>query len=172
MTPMDRRPEPQTTSASDPDTQRRSRVERRRQLRRQSTDAELLLWRLLRGRQRGGAKFRRQHQVGPYVLDLYCPEQRVAVEADGAQHLTVEGVARDAVRTRYLESKGIRVLRFTNAQILTETDAVVEAIAQDLEGGPSPSPSPFAKGEGSDTSAKGEGSDTSLATEPGNVRDS
>ncbi|MEK7751746.1 MAG: endonuclease domain-containing protein, partial [Acidobacteriota bacterium] len=71
-------------------------MERRRRLRREATDAESLLWRLLRGRQLAGEKFRRQHQVGPYILDYYCPSQKIAIEADGGQHLTVEGLARDA----------------------------------------------------------------------------
>ena len=134
---MVHRPESPMTAESDPDNGRRDRVQRRRQLRRESTDAELLLWRLLRGRQLG-AKFRRQHHVGPYVLDLYCPEQRVAVEADGAQHLTAEGLVRDELRTRYLEGKGIRVLRFTNLQILMEKESVLEAIVQAVAEGSSP----------------------------------
>ena len=137
----------QRATESCPDNSRTGHVERRRQLRRQSTDAELLLWRLLRGRQLGGTKFRRQHQVGPYLLDFYCPEHRLAVEADGGQHLTTEGLARDEVRTRYLEGKGIRVLRFSNVQILLEREGVQEAIRQAVAEEPSPSPSPFAKGE-------------------------
>ena len=123
---------------SNPDNGRRGRAERRRQLRRESTGAELLLWRLLRGRQLAGAKFRRQHPVGPYVLDFYCPQQRVGVEADGGQHLTPAGLAKDEVRTRYLEGKGIRVLRFTDLQILRERASVLEAIVQAVAGEPSP----------------------------------
>ncbi len=113
---------------SSPNGGRAWRVEHRRQFRRESTDAESLLWRLLRGSQLGGAKFCRQHPLGPYVLDFYCPERRVAIETDGGQHLTAEGLDGDAVRTLYLEGRGIRVLRFTNLQILMETRAVQERI--------------------------------------------
>ncbi len=64
------------------------RVELRRLLRKGQTDAEALLWHLLRARQIAGAKFRRQHPVGEYVLDFYCPEKLSAVEVDGGQHFT------------------------------------------------------------------------------------
>lgn len=114
------------------DNRRAGQVERRRQLRRESTDAELLLWRLLRGRQLGGAKFRRQHQVGQYVLDFYCPEYRLAVEADGGQHVASVGLAKDELRTRYLEGRGIRVLRFSNLEVLLGTEAVLETISKAL----------------------------------------
>ncbi len=137
MTPMSRQTEPMTDTPGT-GAQNRDRVELRRQLRKESTDAERLLWRLLRDRQACGAKFRRQHPVGPYVLDFYCPKQRLAVEADGGQHLTVEGMARDNARTRYLEDKGIRVLRLTNLEILQNKDTVLEAISQALAERPSP----------------------------------
>ncbi|MEK7995380.1 MAG: endonuclease domain-containing protein, partial [Planctomycetota bacterium] len=106
--------------------------------RREATDAESLLWRLLRGRQLAGEKFRRQHQVGPYILDYYCPSQKIAIEADGGQHLTVEGLARDAQRTRYLQDRGIRVLRFSNREILLETEGVLDVIARAVTGEASP----------------------------------
>src|SRR3990172_5377122 len=111
---------------ADADEDRAVRCERRRQLRRRPTDAELLLWRLLRRKQLGGAKFRRQHQVEKYTLDFYCPAHKLAIEADGGQHMTAKGLAKDAIRTDYLKSRGISVLRFTNLQILTETEAVLE----------------------------------------------
>ena len=107
-------------------------LNRCRQLRRSSTDAERLLWRLLRNRQVAEAKFRRQHQYGPYILDFYCHEHKLVVEADGGQHTSPDGMARDAVRTRYLESRGIRVLRFTNLEILRETEAVIARIWEAL----------------------------------------
>jgi very-short-patch-repair endonuclease len=66
------------------------------------------------------------------VLDLYCADAHLAIEVDGGQHLTEEGVARDLERTRFLEANSIRVLRFTNTQVLTETDAVGEAILREL----------------------------------------
>jgi very-short-patch-repair endonuclease len=103
-----------------------------RQLRRERTDAELKLWRLLRGRQVAAAKFRRQHQFGPYILDFFCAEQRLVIEADGGQHFEPEHAARDARRTKYLEARGLRVLRFTDTEILLESEAVLEAIVRAL----------------------------------------
>ncbi len=77
-----------------------------------ATDAEALLWALLRRRQLGGAKFRRQHQFGSYILDFYCNEARLAVEVDGGQHSGPEGVVQDGARTEFLQSCGVNVLRF------------------------------------------------------------
>lgn len=102
--------------------------DQRRELRRAQTDAERALWRLLRSRALEGHKFRRQHGAGPYVLDFYCAEAQLAVEADGSQHYTSDGLAADAVRTAYLEALGIRVLRFTNLDVLTNAEGVVETI--------------------------------------------
>ena len=98
-----------------------------RTLRRDQTDAERALWRLLRQRPRG-AKFRRQHPAGRYILDFFCVESKLAIEADGAQHLTSDGVAADEERTRYLTQRGIRVLRFTDREILLESEAVIRVI--------------------------------------------
>ena len=115
-----------------------------RQLRQECTDAERLLWGLLRGRQVDGAKFRRQHQYGPCILDFYCAEHRLAIEVDGGQHFSEAGSAEDAARTRYLGDRGIRVLRFDNRQVLQETEGVVEAIWQALAGS-SPAAAPRRK---------------------------
>ncbi|MCC6627286.1 MAG: endonuclease domain-containing protein [Chloroflexi bacterium] len=123
-------------------------LERCRTMRREATDAETLLWRLLRDRQLASAKFRRQHQYGRYVLDFYCVEHHLAIEADGAQHFGEHGVKADAVRTAALATAGIRVLRFTNREILCETEEVVEAIWREIVT-PSPQPSPRGRGSGS-----------------------
>ena len=123
-----------------------------RQLRRQSTDAEALLWRLLRGRQIASAKFRRQHSFSPYILDFYCHELKLAVELDGGQHNEEAGRRRDARRDAYLAEHGIRVLRFWNNDVFRETEAVLEAIyaavVERSSGVPSP-PAPLPEGEGS-----------------------
>ena len=74
---------------------------------------------------------------GPYILDLYCADARLVVEVDGGHHFEDENRQRDAIRTRYLESGGLRVLRFTNIEALTQTDAVLEVILAALEN-PSP----------------------------------
>ena len=99
-----------------------------RGLRQSSTDAEQLLWRMLRNRRLGGHKFRRQHPVPPYYLDFYCEATKLAIELDGGQHNTDDGRAHDEIRTNFLASNGIVVLRFWNDVVLTETDAVLEAI--------------------------------------------
>ncbi len=99
-----------------------------RELRQNATDAERLLWHLLRNRHLAGAKFRRQHPVGPYILDFYCAQARLAIELDGGQHSEAAQQRRDARRTRVLEAQGVRVLRFWNNEVLAETEAVLETI--------------------------------------------
>jgi very-short-patch-repair endonuclease len=109
-----------------------------RSLRARATDAERRLWYFLRNRHSAGVKFRRQHEFGPYILDFFCADLRLVIEVDGADHLTPEGLAADRERTRYIESQGLRVLRFNNAEVLTETDRVMEVVQAALEGTPSP----------------------------------
>ncbi|MFO1422920.1 MAG: DUF559 domain-containing protein [Candidatus Competibacteraceae bacterium] len=117
-----------------------------RELRRQQTDAESLIWMLLRDRRLAGCKFRRQHPVAPYILDFYCHEAKLAVELDGGQH--AENHAYDAERDAFLQAQGIRVLRFWNNQVLAETEGVLEVIWQALQSrAPSP-PTPLPEGEG------------------------
>ncbi len=89
------------------------------------TDAERRLWAALRSRRMQGYKFRRQHPVGPFILDLACFECRLAIEADGGQH---ESSANDLHRTARLESQGWRVIRFCNNEILTNTEGVIDTI--------------------------------------------
>jgi len=101
---------------------------RRRELRRAATDAEQVLWRLLR--RFAGVKFRRQHPIGRYILDFYCADHGLAVELDGGQHFTDEGRAHDESRTEYLATRGVRVLRFTNRELFEEREGVLEAIRQ------------------------------------------
>ncbi len=93
------------------------------------SDAETKIWWLVRNRNLG-VKFRRQHPVERFVLDFYCPELRLAIEVDGRQHLEAEGLARDAARADALGKRGIRVVRFTNTEVLQEYEAVAEAIWQ------------------------------------------
>jgi very-short-patch-repair endonuclease len=92
-----------------------------RALRAGLTDAEQLLWYFLRNRSFCGYKFRRQHPIGRYILDFYCHDERLAVELDGGGHALDEQYLYDAERTKELEGAGIRVLRFWNNQVLTET---------------------------------------------------
>jgi very-short-patch-repair endonuclease len=101
---------------------------RRRTLRRESTDAERALWSLLRSRRLEGLKFRRQHSAGPYILDFYSAAARLVVEVDGSQHYTPEGRASDAARSAYLQALGLRLIRVTNRDVLTNRDGVLEVI--------------------------------------------
>jgi very-short-patch-repair endonuclease len=92
---------------------------------------ERKLWAHLRLRQVHGHKFRRQRPIGPYIVDFVCLEERLVIEVDGSQHL--ERALLDARRDDYLASLGFRVLRFWDNQVLNETDAIIEVIAQVLE---------------------------------------
>ena len=106
-----------------------------RQLRQSWTDAELRLWQLLRNRSIGKHKFRRQHPVGPYVVDFICLEQKLVIEVDGSQH--TDRVKQDKKRTAYLEAQGFRVIRFWDNDVLMQTESVMQAIFDSLTG-PSP----------------------------------
>ena len=106
-----------------------------RRLRRNSTEAERVLWRHLRNRQLGGCKFRRQQPLGSYVVDFACFEKRLIVEVDGGHH--DEQASQDAKRDDWLRSRGYRVLRFWNNQILGDVDSVKQAIL-DATAAPSP----------------------------------
>ena len=105
---------------------------RARQLRKSLTDAERVLWNILRNRQVLGYRFRRQAPIGPYIVDFVCFENRLVIEVDGGQH--VEQADYDADRTGWLEGAGYRVMRFWNSQVLEETGAVRDAIWMAVEG--------------------------------------
>ncbi len=120
-----------------------------RQLRVQSTRSEKLLWNALRGRRIAGLKFRRQHPLGRFVLDFYCPDLRLAVEIDGDIHSTQK--AADEERQRILESMGIRFVRLPTK--LVEDDLLVAL--RKIEDAASSNPSPLLAGEGSPTRRRG-----------------
>ena len=102
-----------------------------RELRARQTDAENLLWGLLRNRRLFGLKFRRQYPLRPYILDFYCHEAKLAIELDGGQH--AEQLHYDQQRTDRLEGQGILVLRFWNNEMLQQTESVLEKIYLTLE---------------------------------------
>ena len=103
---------------------------RARSLRRDQTEAERKLWQRLRAGQLDGAKFWRQHPVGPFIADFCCLERGVIVEIDGAQH--AQRAEQDRERTSFLEGAGYRVVRFWNNDVLSREESVVEAIARVL----------------------------------------
>jgi very-short-patch-repair endonuclease len=94
------------------------------------TDAEALMWKMLRSRRLADTKFRRQHAIGRFILDFYCHEKRLCIELDGSQHMEAECC--DEQRASLLKAQGIKVLRFWNNQVLAETESVTEAIYNEL----------------------------------------
>jgi len=112
-----------------------AKTARARKLRQSSTDAERRLWSRLRGGRMGGLRFRRQHPAGPYILDFYCPQLRLAIEVDGSQHTLPSQELRDKSRTAWLRACGITEIRVWNNDIRQNLSGVLEnlkAVADDL----------------------------------------
>lgn len=103
---------------------------RERNLRRAQTDAEARLWQYLRAGRLAGYKFRRQHRIESYFVDLVCTDARLIVEIDGGQH--AERVAYDAARTAALEAAGYRAIRFWNDDVFARAEAVLAEILRTL----------------------------------------
>jgi very-short-patch-repair endonuclease len=101
-----------------------------RQLRKNSTDAESLIWNNLRNRSLEGVKFRRQQSFGPYIVDFIAVEKKLVVELDGGQHVTNKALDED--RDQYIETEGYRILRFWNNEVLENTEGVLERIRQEI----------------------------------------
>lgn len=121
-----------------------------KRLRKNMTDAEHLLWRRLRAHRLCGQTFRRQHPIGPYIVDFVHLGAKLVVEADGGQHLES---ASDAERDAWLADRGYRVMRFWNDQILREPEAVLEQILSVLQvSSPSPPTPPPPGGRGEEPS--------------------
>jgi very-short-patch-repair endonuclease len=106
-------------------------IGRSRDLRQDMTIPERLLWGKLRDRRLAGVKFRRQHPVGPYVADYYCPAARLVIKLDGRSHIGQE--APDRERQDYLEGQGMRVIRFSNDKVIYNLAGVLKAIAEACE---------------------------------------
>ena len=102
------------------------KITRARELRKNPTEAEKVLWSELRYRQLCGYRFRRQRPIGTYIVDFVCLESRLVIELDGGQHL--ESGCYDAARTSDLNGRGFSVIRFWNNQVLAEIEGVKEAI--------------------------------------------
>ncbi|MEJ0025394.1 MAG: endonuclease domain-containing protein [Rhizomicrobium sp.] len=113
-----------------------------RRLRTDMTDAERVLWALLRNRRLGGVKFRRQQPIGPYIADFFCRSARLVVELDGDQHGVAEQQLHDEARTRYLNDQGYSVIRFSNLDVLKHRDVVMESVEHALALGVRPLPEP------------------------------
>jgi very-short-patch-repair endonuclease len=103
--------------------------DRARQMRREPTEAERRMWRLLRDRRLGGFKFRRQEQLGRYIVDFVCFERKLVIELDGAQHADS---AYDAERDAWLKPRGFSVLQFWNNEVFDHPAGVQHAVATRL----------------------------------------
>jgi len=102
------------------------------------TDAERRLWSKLRSKQLMGLKFRRQHPLGPYIVDFVCLEKNIIIEIDGGQH--VLDVDKDSSRDEWLKSEGFEVLRYWNNEVLKETSNVLDDIQRRMPDHPPPTP--------------------------------
>jgi very-short-patch-repair endonuclease len=108
----------------------RTKTARARNLRRNATMFERLLRSRLRDSRLDGLNFRRQHPAGPYVLDFYCPQLRLAIELDGGQHTHARQESHDRKRTAWLQECGVTELRFWNTDVTKNLDGVLEKIKE------------------------------------------
>ena len=107
------------------------KMHRAAELRKTPTPAEAKLWAYLRRNQLNGVSFRRQHAIGPYITDFCSPHSKLVIELDGSQHLDQEEF--DISRTRYLNDKGYKVLRFWNNDVANDLNGVIKAILNELD---------------------------------------
>ena len=107
--------------------------ERARAFRRRLTPPEARLWVRLKGDRLAGLGFRKQHPVGPYILDFYCAAAKLAVEVDGSVHGAAHQAAHDARRTAWLKGKGIRVIRVAALMVRDELDGVLDFVRLEAE---------------------------------------
>lgn len=110
---------------------RSSLLNRRKELRNNATPEEVLLWSKLKHSQLG-FKFRRQHSIGGYIVDFYCPSKKLVIEIDGPQHLTKESKEYDKVRTKFFEGLNIRTIRFSNIEVNLNLNNVLKNIKEKL----------------------------------------
>ena len=101
---------------------------RRKNLRKNQTDSESILWKKLRYKKIAGIKFYRQFSIGPYILDFYCPKWRLAIELDGDHHQANEQSRYDEERTVFLNNENVRVIRFGNEEVIKSLASVMERI--------------------------------------------
>ena len=106
--------------------------EYRRELRNNLTSAEATLWNLIKGKRLDGRKFRRQHSIGQYIVDFYCPSEKLAIELDGDHHFSSGGHELDQEKEKFLNIQGIRVLRFENDEVFQATEAILETIVKEF----------------------------------------
>jgi very-short-patch-repair endonuclease len=99
-----------------------------RQLRKDMTDAEWLLWSKVRRKQLKGYQFYRQRIIGNYIVDFYCPKASLIIELDGGQHYEEEGIIKDKIRDDYMKRQGLKVIRFSDTDVFEDIDGLIEKI--------------------------------------------
>lgn len=109
-------------------------------LRQNQTDAEKVLWFNIRAKRFQGLKFKRQQAIDKYIVDFVCFDRKLILEIDGGQHNDNLEIGKDRIRTRYLESRGFKVIRFWNNDVLINTDLVLEEILRQIPPLPNPLP--------------------------------
>jgi|CXWL01.1.fsa_nt_gi very-short-patch-repair endonuclease len=119
-------------------------AEFRQDLRKNLTPAEATFWKIVKNSKFEGRKFVRQHSVGNYILDFYCPSEKLAVELDGARHYSGLGAAEDRERAEYLKTIGIIVVRFENREVFEETEWMLDVIRGNFRFGAPTSPTAHA----------------------------
>jgi len=100
----------------------------RSSLRNKSTSAEAVLWNLLKSRNLSGRKFRRQHSIDKYIVDFYCPSERLIIELDGNPHGDYFKIEKDIIRDKYFEALGLKVLRFENRIVFQDPEYLLNEI--------------------------------------------
>lgn len=110
--------------------------ERSRTLRKKMTDSEQYLWRYLRRKHLLNIQFYRQKPIGQYIVDFYAPSVKLVIEVDGSQHYESMAERYDKKRTQFLEKQGLKVLRFTNLEVLQCIESVLEVIMEVIENPP------------------------------------
>jgi len=101
----------------------------RRELRHNTTPAEKIFWSKVANRTFQNLKFRKQHGIGPFVVDFYCPEKKIIVEIDGDSHATDTGIENDQERAKYLAGLGYKIVRYQNSDVLNNIDGVFEDLS-------------------------------------------
>lgn len=112
----------------------KSLKETRKELRNNLTSAEATLWSMLQKSQLDERKFRRQHSIGPYIVDFYCPKEKLVIELNGKSHFETSGLIYDEQREIYLEGLGYRVMRFENSEIFENPERVLLEIKGHFRG--------------------------------------
>lgn len=105
--------------------------ENRRQLKKQMTEAEQLLWKHIRNDSLG-VRFRRQYGIGNYITDFYSPSLKLVIELDGSQHFTPEALEYDKIREEFMKSFGIKTLRFNNNDVMSNIEGVLEVLRKEI----------------------------------------